>query len=86
MTKNPVYSRDLAAYFSQRTLEMALTYYKKDFEILRYTQAPQGIINFYSVFDGSNFQPGFETPVNDQPLDVNNTTTNDGNSTVAGGG
>lgn len=55
MRRNAVYSRELTAYFSQRALELALRYYERDFEVLRYARVPQGRIEFYSVFDGFNF-------------------------------
>lgn len=72
--KNPVYSRDLNDYFSSESLKLALQYYQQDFQVLRYSQIPTGKIDFYSVFDGTNFQPGFIPPVNFNPH-VENATT-----------
>lgn len=62
MQRNPVYSKQLASYFSTKAIKLALQYYKNDFEVLKYPSIPVGTIDFYSVFDGNNFQPGFVPP------------------------
>jgi len=49
---------------------MALTYYRADFDVLGYPRVPSGTIDFYSVYDGTNFQPGFVPPVHFQPPDA----------------
>lgn len=60
--RNPIYSRPLAQFFSEEAIQMVLRYYEKDFEVLGYSKVPLGNIDFYSVFDGTNFQPGFVPP------------------------
>ncbi|PXF48490.1 Carbohydrate sulfotransferase 11 [Gracilariopsis chorda] len=64
--RSPVYSRNLSDFFSDRALQLALQYYKRDFELLPYQTVPAGTIHFYSVFNGTNFQPGFVPPVDFQ--------------------
>eukprot|EP00177_Eucheuma_denticulatum_P003314 GFKZ01005983.1.p1 GENE.GFKZ01005983.1~~GFKZ01005983.1.p1 ORF type:complete len:340 (-),score=35.66 GFKZ01005983.1:230-1219(-) len=62
LKRDAVYARDLAEYFTPETVAMALQYYKEDFDVLRYPRVPKGRIEFYSVFNGTNFQPGFVLP------------------------
>lgn len=64
--RNPVYSRPLADFFSERTVHLTLRYYQTDFRVLGYPQVPAGKIDFYSVFNGTNFHPSFEPPVDFQ--------------------
>ncbi|CAN8076028.1 unnamed protein product [Agarophyton chilense] len=72
MHRSPVYSRNLSDYFTDRALQLALQYYSQDFEVLPYSRVPTGTIDFYSVFDGTNFQPGFVPPVDFQPPHLDN--------------
>lgn len=58
MTRNPVFSKDLADYFDEESISLTLQYYAYDFDILKYPRVPSGRIDFYSVFDGTNYQPG----------------------------
>lgn len=67
MQRNPVYSRELKDYFSNEALHLTLKYYEQDFAVLKYPRLPAGRIDFYSVFDGTNLQPGFVPPVDFQP-------------------
>lgn len=67
MDRNPVYSRTLSGYFSEEALRLALLYYEIDFEVLKYPRVPTGKIDFYSVFNGTNFQPGFVPPAEYRP-------------------
>lgn len=67
MNRDPVYSRELESYFSPESLKLTLEYYTSDFEVLGYPREPSGKIDFYSVFDGTNYQPGFVPPVDFQP-------------------
>lgn len=62
MKREAVYGRELGEYFTSETVEMALRYYKEDFDVLGYARVPKGRIEFYSVFNGTNFQPGFVLP------------------------
>ncbi len=64
--RKPVYEKELASYFSAESIELAVTYYKEDFKLLGYSKIPSGKIGFYSVFNGTNFQPGFVPPVDYQ--------------------
>ena len=75
--RNPVYSKNLADFFSKEALELTLEYYREDFDILQYSRVPSGKIDFYSVFDGTNYQPGFVPPVNFQPPEINNPEPDD---------
>lgn len=63
MNRKPVYSKPLSDFYSPTTIKLALQYYKTDFDILKYPRVPKGLIHFYSVFNGTNIQPGFEPPL-----------------------
>lgn len=75
--RNPVYSKNLAEFFSKEALDLALEYYQEDFDVLQYSRIPSGKIDFYSVFDGTNYQPGFVPPVDFQPPEINNAKQED---------